>query len=784
MFERVRLGCTQPRRVDKKMADDDRSIVKELNEAPKDSATERGMANTARNNQEAPQDLKEQKDKHEELRREGRTPSSAELPSFMLDTDLNTDPSLVTNDLSVKPGDAKGEIKGDTRSDGKVDSADAKKSAEDIEDAFHWYKADEFDKVNKSLEGKTPEQIKAIDEEFKKTHDGKSIEEVLKERWGEDHPDKLEAAKKLLHPEGDKQPKAPQETPEEVKLRDGKALESIKNDPEVKKHHDELEKHARATMKEPELTKFLENMNKFEEREASMQRQYQKELEAKGMKPEEAAKEAEKKTHEQIERTYENLDRLIAKNDRAPVSQADRVLLAQQAMGHAADTKSISQGSYGTCYAAAAETRIYARDPAEATRLVTDVATTGKYTSHSGVTVELDKNSLKRQGDAKDPTKETGDNRRDFASQLFEVTAINVELEKKNQSTNPKGKLKYEQRESVPGANPPPDDNGERLMDYSTKPPTVVKKEFSLTPYQTADMQKEISPSSSQGVTGIDSFQIGELQKQVLELDLKKNGINDGKVELNDPEWATKTRKAIEEKEGLDPQKKTEMLQELSDLEKTVKEDKEGNVVHVKNEQEMKDVLKKLKDEGKLPVTINVNTNHEPFWTDSKGGDAGGSGGPHVVTVTDYDPDTGKCTVQNQWDGAANREVSAKRLFEATRMADKESLDDLQKTAKESRDAGNPDYVKEYEVLRQQKSQGKISDEEYDRKLTELTIERYKALKEGKIQNDDEYKAASREAALMVKQLAESKDPKEKARGKKIQEQVAKGVQDVDKAKP
>ncbi len=785
------------------MPDDDRSIVKDIQEAPKDTKSERGMANTARDNQIAPEDLKEQQGKHEEMRREGRTPSSADLPSVALDGGLtaNTgsvsdafkaaydkldagvtkaldggpyiDPGMMVNDLSVKgQPDAK---------DPKVDTADANKSAKDIEDAFHWYKADEFDKVNKSLEGKSPDQIKAIDDEFKKTHDNKSIEEVLNERWGKDHPDKLEAAKKLLHPEGEKKPEAPKETPEEVKLRDGKALDSIKKDPEVQKRHDELEKHAKETMKEPELGKFLNNMNKFEEREASMQHQYQKELESKGMKPEEAAKEAEKKSHEQIEKSYENLDRLMAKNDKAPVNQADRVMLAQQAMEHAADTKTISQGSYGTCYAAATETRTYARDPAEATRLVADVATTGKYTSNGGVTVELDKNSLKRQGDAKDPPPK-GENSRDFASQLFEVTAINVELEKQNRSTNPPGKLRYEQREPQPGSNP--EDHGERLMNYATKPPTIEKKSFGMDPHSIADMQKEISPSAGEGVTGIDSFQVAELQKKILDIDLKKHDINGGKpVDTNDPEWATKTRKAIEEKEGLEPKKKEEMLKELSDLEKTVKEDKDGHVVHAHNEQEMKDALKQAKESGKLPIYVHVDTNNEPFWTDSKGGDAGGSGGPHVLTVTDYDPDTGKCTVQNQWDSASNHEVSSKQLFEATRMTS-DSLEDLQKTAKESRDSGHPDYMKEYEVLRFQKAQGKISDEEYDRKVTELTIERYKALKEGKLQNDDEYRRASREAALMVDHLVNSKDPAEQARGKKIQAAVAQGVKDVNAAHP
>ncbi len=221
---------------------------------------------------------------------------------------------------------------------------------------------------------------------------------------------------------------------------------SLKDDPEVKLEREKLEKRARETMKEPELSKYLENMKRFEKRTAALEKEYQKRFEAKGTKPEEAAKEAEKKAHEQVEQTYQNMERLLKEGD-AKIPMPDRTLLAQQSMEHYADTASISQGRHGSCFAASVESRTYTKDPAEATRLLADVATTGKYTSKGKPPVEVDMTkdefSLKRQSDSLDVPRPDG--RRDYASQLFQVTTGNVALQIENSRTVPKGRLRYEQ---------------------------------------------------------------------------------------------------------------------------------------------------------------------------------------------------------------------------------------------------------------------------------------------------------------------------------------------------
>jgi len=44
-----------------------------------------------------------------------------------------------------------------------------------------------------------------------------------------------------------------------------------------------------------------------------------------------------------------------------------------------------------------------------------------------------------------------------------------------------------------------------------------------------------------------------------------------------------------------------------------------------------------------------VHSDSEPFYADSGAGSAGGAASWHIVTVTDYDPDTGKVQIDNQW---------------------------------------------------------------------------------------------------------------------------------------
>jgi hypothetical protein len=647
------------------------------------------------------------------------------------------------------------------------------KTAAAIEDGLHWYKSDDFKDIENSLKGKTPEEIKAIDEAFKKEHDGKGIEETLVKRWA-DHPADMIQIIALMHPPEAKlaAPAKPEATPEQIKAADAKALDSIQKDPEIQAKHDELIKHAKETMTGPELTKFTNNLDKFEAREAGVQRQYEKEFEAKGMSPDKAAAEAEKKAHQQVKDTFDNVEKLVAHNPKAPVSDRDRATLAQEVMNHAASPESVSQGHYGTCTVASVESRTYDKDPAQASRVVSEVATTGQYNVPGHAPIKLDTQSLHKQGDSTHTPTGEKDNNRDYASQLFEVTAVNVMLQQKNESTTPHGQLRYEQH--APQKGQTPDDSGERLMDYSTHPPKVLQKDIAMGANELAYVSKQISPESSEGTVAITGYSLAEMNRELVELECKVHGLNGGKMfDTTDPNWVNKAHDTVGHSTMSDKDK-AEVNKYIDDYETQRKLEADPSVLHVHNEQEMKTALAQLKHDGKLPVIVQVNTENEPFWSDSHGGDAGGAGGEHVINITDYDEKTGKVTIRNQWDKDADHDVSTKDLYDATRFP-KEEIPALQKEVDDSKASGHRDYVKEYELLRLERQYGKITDADYEKQAVQVTIDKARDLHDGKI-TADENTAANKEFVQMYYNLKDSNKPADKKLAQQLQKESSAGV--------
>ena len=77
-------------------------------------------------------------------------------------------------------------------------------------------------------------------------------------------------------------------------------------------------------------------------------------------------------------------------------------------------------------------------------------------------------------------------------------------------------------------------------------------------------------------------------------------------------------------------------------------------VTGVHSQAELQAKLNDAKANHKLPVVVYVDTRNEPFYTDSGRGIAGGSGGDHVVTITDYDEKTGNVCIDNEWHKGAD----------------------------------------------------------------------------------------------------------------------------------
>lgn len=203
----------------------------------------------------------------------------------------------------------------------------------------------------------------------------------------------------------------------------------------------------------------------------------------------------------EIANTYYQINKLLTA-DSATISMARRQGLAEQLLYNAVNPESIDQGIYNTCNVTAeVEKRMFARHPSEAVRLVTEVATTGRYITADGLIVDMRgiQGGLEPAGPAKIIDEATGlpkikvDGNRHFADQIFQQTSVNSywqgqtgwQFDNFSQGVRRAttidglrageqfrmGDVRYE-LVSPTG----PRDSGERMMDYTTNPPSRVQK--------------------------------------------------------------------------------------------------------------------------------------------------------------------------------------------------------------------------------------------------------------------------------------------------------------------
>ncbi len=300
---------------------------------------------------------------------------------------------------------------------------------------------------------------------------------------------------------------------------------------------------------------------------------------------------------------YKNTSRLLDATGQHPVSQKDRAVLAEQVVKNAAHPMSVDQGQHGTCNVTTIEARMYFKYPSKAGKLVADVALDGEFQTASNLKVVMDKGSLQADAEARNNPPRSGE--RGYASQIFQMTAANIEWQSKQ--FNPHGdqvqpgSLRYVQ---VPPVKGDKNDTGERVRDFSKSPEGVTIKDTNgekildpgLYAYTYERISNEISGKNDSGF--------------VLQRDVEHNGL-----------------------------------------------------VNVKSESQLGDLLKNAGN--KMPMIIVVHTENEPFYTDSGEKKAGGSGGWHVVNVTAYNPRTKEVTMSNQWGPASDHPISLKKLYDA-----------------------------------------------------------------------------------------------------------------------
>lgn len=425
-----------------------------------------------------------------------------------------------------------------------------------------------------------------------------------------------------------------------------------------------------------ERARFKKDMQAFEDRMKQRAEEEKKQIDEKVKKnlltPEVAAEQKAKldvHAAEQTAETYKQTARIFEASDnpKVPLKEKDRTAIAEQIIHQAANPTSIDQGYHNTCNVATIETKLYTVEPSRAAEVIANVATTGKHQIPGPPPLDVEVDPNSIKPDREARTNPPKDGQRSHASQIFEVAAVNSFYAYSNSLQNPPGKIRYEQHE--PGKAP---DTGERLMDYSKNPPVRIR-------------------SKDDDGKLIDSPELTNDQLYFLEHQLRASN-PDGTYLSNDR--------------------------------------RDFNSTFIENDKQLESELARLKEQGKLPVTISVHTDNYPFHSDG-GESAGGKGDWHVVTITDYHPGPpARAEIDNQWgsddDRFGDRSLPVKDIFNAMRdPKDTAHIADLQLQIEKDRKEGKPiDTLKETELLRLKRRCKCISDDELSKELDRIFMEK------------------------------------------------------------
>lgn len=192
-----------------------------------------------------------------------------------------------------------------------------------------------------------------------------------------------------------------------VKDSHGK-LQDLYDNANVEEQREKLSRLADSQIKDPELlSKFHADMARFEARANDRQL-----------------------NSTEVSKTYESIGRLLDKSQKTKWSLGmdDRTTLATQVMSQAATPTSIDQGSHDTCNVTAVEVRTYSLHPSNAANLISEVALSGTYHTPfpqpTGTLIHLNAKSLIPDLEASNNPPNDGE--RSYATQLFNVTAVNI----------------------------------------------------------------------------------------------------------------------------------------------------------------------------------------------------------------------------------------------------------------------------------------------------------------------------------------------------------------------
>jgi YD repeat-containing protein len=316
-----------------------------------------------------------------------------------------------------------------------------------------------------------------------------------------------------------------------------------------------------------------------------------RQLESRGLPPQEVAL------------TYHHLNRLMQAGPESALNQAERLRLSEQIMYQAAYPHLIDQGKHLTCNVTTVENRVFTQRPSEAAALITDVATTGKYTAANGQVVDM-----RRTGSLK-PDAESGsafgkpfvpgqygdiklDGQRSWAGQIFEDTAVNLHWQNHARaygySVGPRDVVLYRQETPDPTIK---GDTGERLYKYTTGP----DGKFRVEPILDHKGRPVRSPA-------IYESELTDIYNQI--------------VPGKDPTG------------NLTPGRDGNFVITPAGRASASPTFKPGDAIEVSNVHDLTRVLTEGQQQGKMPMVLFVDTSMPPF-----GNGQHISGGAHVINV-------------------------------------------------------------------------------------------------------------------------------------------------------
>lgn len=304
--------------------------------------------------------------------------------------------------------------------------------------------------------------------------------------------------------------------------------------------------------------------------------------------------------------TYKEIQRILQSPEAAKLCST--VKLAREVLRNASEPTSIDQGQHPTCNVTSYECRLYARSPLLAARLVADVATGAGFQCEDGTLIKP--KSIQPDDEARKDV--VPNHQRNYASQLFQLTAINIY---------------WNRQASLPEGTRPGRGNIHYCQDVEKGPAREYLLDCSKEPPQRVVLKIGKNDSPHIGLTEISAI--------------------DQQITRQKPQDLGIIRQSSSPAEG---------------------------IIAIESHEQFQATLTRLKQENKFPVLLHVDANLKPFGSQDES--TKNTHAPHLVSITDFDPQTGLVSVDNQW-GSENDftgkpgqkpKVPVEELFKSTKV--------------------------------------------------------------------------------------------------------------------